>query len=267
MSVTMSDVAHLAGVNKATVSRALKGDPRISVATREKVWKAAKTLGYEPDAVARVLSTHTSDLVGVIFNSLSEPWTGVFLAGLERVLLRHRVEMIVKSTSGKDEQSHNVLKALRSRRADGLIWVDPPSSLKIDLPLVSVGRVLENGFSIVLNLGSLCEKLGSLSQSPWSLCFLEKSTFLDSFMKQLTEFPHPVAKRFQILDQGQKASTKSPILYISTLPPNPQDNGYFLHIPFFELGAIAGRVFLNSLQDRGVRPVNVLMTPTVALRP
>ena len=48
----MDDVARLAGVNKATVSRALKGDHRISPATREKVWKSAKVLGYHPDAVA-----------------------------------------------------------------------------------------------------------------------------------------------------------------------------------------------------------------------
>ena len=48
----MEDVAKLAGVNKATVSRALKGDSRISSATREKVWEAARSLGYQPDAVA-----------------------------------------------------------------------------------------------------------------------------------------------------------------------------------------------------------------------
>lgn len=261
----MSDVARLAGVNKATVSRALKGDSRISPATREKVWKAAKTLGYEPDAVARVLSTHTSDLVGVIFNSLSEPWTGVFLAGLERVLLRHRVEMIVKSTSGKDEQSLNVLKALRSRRADGIIWIDPPSSIKIDLPLVSVGRSVKDGFSILLDLKSLCEKLGSLSQHPWKLSILEKSTFFTSLTEQLLEFPHPVAKQFQVVEKDQRTPTRSPILYIGTFPTNVQAPGYFLNIHFFELGTIAGRIFHNSLQDRGVRPVNVLMTPTIVL--
>ncbi|MBP9028047.1 MAG: LacI family DNA-binding transcriptional regulator, partial [Aminivibrio sp.] len=46
---TMEDVARLAGVNKATVSRALRGDSRISQTTREKVWKTAKELGYRLD--------------------------------------------------------------------------------------------------------------------------------------------------------------------------------------------------------------------------
>ncbi|HPK43333.1 MAG TPA: LacI family DNA-binding transcriptional regulator, partial [Synergistales bacterium] len=50
MRVTMSDVARAAQVNKATVSRVLRGDARISPATVEKVWAAIKELGYRPDA-------------------------------------------------------------------------------------------------------------------------------------------------------------------------------------------------------------------------
>ncbi len=60
MRVTMSDVARAAQVNKATVSRVLRGDPRISSATSEKVWAAIKDLGYRPDAIARGLSSEAA---------------------------------------------------------------------------------------------------------------------------------------------------------------------------------------------------------------
>ena len=45
-AVTLGDVARVADVHKATAARALNHDPRISVATREKVEQAARTLGY-----------------------------------------------------------------------------------------------------------------------------------------------------------------------------------------------------------------------------
>ena len=267
MSVTMADVARLAGVNKATVSRALKGDPRISAVTREKVWKAARSLGYEPDALARGLSTHTSDLVGVVFNSLSEPWTGLFLAGLERVLLRHRVEMIVKSTSGSDEQAHNVLRALRSRKVDGVIWISPAKIKSLtDIPVISVGRVYDKGYSILMDMSSLCEKLASLSESPWSIFNVDTNSFIDVLLEQLKSLQHPVARKIMLLKTEDVAITDPPILFIGSSPVLVNQKGYCLSIPFFELGTITGRVFLNSLQDRGVRPSKVLMTPSISLK-
>ncbi|HDQ93285.1 MAG TPA: LacI family transcriptional regulator, partial [Synergistetes bacterium] len=63
----MSDVAAAAGVNKATVSRVLRGDPRISSSTAEKVWETIKKLGYRPDAIARGLSSRRSDTLGLFF--------------------------------------------------------------------------------------------------------------------------------------------------------------------------------------------------------
>ena len=139
MSVTMADVARLAGVNKATVSRALKGDHRISPSTREKVWNAAKSLGYEPDAVARGLSSQRTDLIGVVFPDLNLSSTGFFLAGLERVFSRHKLELLVKSISLAGQHEENIMRNLRSRKVDGIVWFgnklpDPG----IDIPVVSI---------------------------------------------------------------------------------------------------------------------------------
>ena len=67
--VTMADVAAAAGVNKGTVSRALRGDKRISNETRERIWRIARELGYEPDAVASGLSSRRTGVVAVVVES------------------------------------------------------------------------------------------------------------------------------------------------------------------------------------------------------
>lgn len=63
---TSIDVAKLAGVSQPTVSRAF--DPSSSVApeTRERVLNAAQELGYQPNVIARSLSTRRSNIVGIV---------------------------------------------------------------------------------------------------------------------------------------------------------------------------------------------------------
>ena len=60
MAVTSHDVARLAGVSQATVSRALRDDARVTAATRARVRQAAATLGYVPSELGRGLSTRTT---------------------------------------------------------------------------------------------------------------------------------------------------------------------------------------------------------------
>ncbi|HAH87103.1 MAG TPA: hypothetical protein DCL60_06995 [Armatimonadetes bacterium] len=78
---TRSDVALLAGVDKSTVSRVMTGHKAISQATRLKVLKVAEQIGYRPNALARILASQRSRLIGVIINSL---WTG-----LQTEMFRH----------------------------------------------------------------------------------------------------------------------------------------------------------------------------------
>ena len=64
---TIKDVAAAAGVSVSTASRALNDNPRISTATVAKVKAAAAQLNYQPNRLARTLSTGEARMVGAIF--------------------------------------------------------------------------------------------------------------------------------------------------------------------------------------------------------
>jgi LacI family transcriptional regulator len=63
---TIRDIAELTGHAVSTVSRALRGDPKITVATRERITKAAEKLGYRPNIFARGLSTQDSRMLALL---------------------------------------------------------------------------------------------------------------------------------------------------------------------------------------------------------
>jgi LacI family transcriptional regulator len=98
VTVTSHDVARLSGVSQPTVSRALRGDPRVAEPTRQKVLKAAAELGYVPSELGRSLATRTTrqiamvaDLRNALYPTLVEPLHDRFAEqGLRMVLLAER---------------------------------------------------------------------------------------------------------------------------------------------------------------------------------
>jgi DNA-binding LacI/PurR family transcriptional regulator len=71
---TVVTLARLAGVAASTVSRALKGDPRISLTTRRRIEALALERGYTPNAFARTLSSGRSGLVGLVLGPVENPF-------------------------------------------------------------------------------------------------------------------------------------------------------------------------------------------------
>lgn len=69
-NASMQDVASAAGVHRATVSRALRNDPRISEVTRKAVQEAAQRLGYQPHALVSLLMTHRRAVTEPNFHSV-----------------------------------------------------------------------------------------------------------------------------------------------------------------------------------------------------
>ncbi|MFF7361492.1 substrate-binding domain-containing protein [Streptomyces sp. NPDC008125] len=98
MGITSHDVARLAGVSQPTVSRALRDDPRVSQATREKVRRAAQALNYVPSEAGRTLSTSATRRVGVIVTDLTNPFYPHVIAPLHDELssLGYRMMLITE---------------------------------------------------------------------------------------------------------------------------------------------------------------------------
>src|SRR3546814_16236147 len=72
-SVKLSDVAAIAGVSTATVSRCLNRPERVSADLRARVRTAIDALGYVPDAADRALASRRSRTIGAVVPTLSHP--------------------------------------------------------------------------------------------------------------------------------------------------------------------------------------------------
>ncbi|MFZ3566104.1 LacI family DNA-binding transcriptional regulator [Streptomyces sp. BH097] len=95
MAITSHDVAKLAGVSQPTVSRALRDDPRVSLATREKIKRAAQALNYVPSEAGRTLSTRSTHRVGVIVTDMTNPFYPHVVAPLHDELERLGYRMML----------------------------------------------------------------------------------------------------------------------------------------------------------------------------
>ncbi len=144
MAATSHDVAMRAGVSQPTVSRALRDDPRVAPATKEKVRRAAADLGYVPSDVGRSLATRSTrqiamvaDLRNALYPSLVEPLHDTFES------LGYRMVLIAERGEGK-----TVYERLMDRSVDGAILTTTrlgsplsTSLLERGLPFVELNRM------------------------------------------------------------------------------------------------------------------------------
>ncbi|MGA6161165.1 LacI family DNA-binding transcriptional regulator [Amycolatopsis magusensis] len=118
MAITSHDVARLAGVSQATVSRALRGDPRVTSATLDRVRRAAEALNYVPSEAGRSLSTRTSRRVGVVISDLTNPFYPHLVGPLHDELeqLDYRMMLFTERT-----ESAIATQRLLDRSIDGVV--------------------------------------------------------------------------------------------------------------------------------------------------
>lgn len=85
---TRHDVAELAGVSVATVSYVVNNGPRpVAIDTRERVLAAIDELHYRPHAIARSLKTGSTRTIGLLVQSLIEPYVGNLVNAVEDYLV------------------------------------------------------------------------------------------------------------------------------------------------------------------------------------
>lgn len=94
-SITAKQVAKTIGVSQSTVSRAFTEDASIAAETRERVMRAALKLGYEPNVIARSLSTRRTNIVGIVMANLTNPFYPEVLEQLSKALQRNGLQTLL----------------------------------------------------------------------------------------------------------------------------------------------------------------------------
>ncbi len=120
-SLTLRDVSEASGVSEMTVSRVLRNRGDVSNATRERVLRAAKDLGYVPNKIAGALASQRVNLVGVIIPSLSNMVFPEVLGGISQVLEETDLQPVVGVSDYLPEKEEKVLYEMLSWRPSGVI--------------------------------------------------------------------------------------------------------------------------------------------------
>ena len=120
---TLRDVAQLAGVHPATASRALNPQtrPLVNAETARKVLRAAESIGYQPNPIARSLKTARSSTVGLVIPDLTNPLFPPIVRGIEDVLTTAGYSAWIVNTDNDPRREEAQIESLRSRQVEGLI--------------------------------------------------------------------------------------------------------------------------------------------------
>ncbi|WP_432460077.1 MULTISPECIES: LacI family DNA-binding transcriptional regulator [unclassified Agarivorans] len=126
---TIKDVAKLAGVSTATVSRAMTDPAKVSDKTRLKVELAIAQSGYAPNVIARNLRRSESKTVVIIVPDIANMFFANIVRGIQQIALQNAYKVLLGDSIHTVEQAKEYMDLVRSKQADGII------SLTAELPM------------------------------------------------------------------------------------------------------------------------------------
>jgi DNA-binding LacI/PurR family transcriptional regulator len=148
---TLDEVARVAGVSRATVSRVVNGSPKVSADVRRTVEKAIDRLGYVPNRAARSLVTRKSDSIAVVITEpasrlFNDPFFPRLVRGISAALSVRDLQLVLLMPNDEDDEQRTV-RYLTAGHVDGVILVSlhgndplPDQLASRRIPSVVLGR-------------------------------------------------------------------------------------------------------------------------------
>lgn len=118
---TIKDVAALAGVSFATVSRTLADRPEISGETKARVRAACAQLGYVPNAAAKGLTGRGTQTLGLVVPDVSNPYFSGLATAIERTAAENGYRVLLSNSLQNQDRERQVMDSLLARQIDGLV--------------------------------------------------------------------------------------------------------------------------------------------------
>ncbi|WP_187445402.1 LacI family DNA-binding transcriptional regulator [Bacillus infantis] len=120
MKLTIKDIAKMAGVSVATVSRVINKSKPVNDEIREKVEKVIRETQFRPNALARGLISKSTNLIGVIFPQINYT-SAELINGIEDVANRNGYNIILSNTRLDPEMELKSLEIFKEKQVDGII--------------------------------------------------------------------------------------------------------------------------------------------------
>jgi DNA-binding LacI/PurR family transcriptional regulator len=143
-SITIHEVASLAGVSTATVTRVLRGDAQVTGETRERVQRILNSTGYHVNAIAQSLRTKRVATVAHILSSLlPNPFYANVARGLQREATKYGYEVLVYNAEESPKLELEAVQAALRRRSDAIIFTTPIKAENVALATGAGVRVVQ----------------------------------------------------------------------------------------------------------------------------
>jgi len=151
VKVTIKDIARLAEVSTATVSKVMnQKDEKISLATRERVMKIINEVGYVPNRIASSMVTKRTKTLGLIIPDIANPFFPELARGAEDLANREGYTLILCNSDNSLEKEDAYIEMLQEKMVDGIIFTASSSRIevglalqKVRIPVITVDRDIE----------------------------------------------------------------------------------------------------------------------------
>lgn len=154
MKITINEVAKIAGVSKATISRVLNNSKPVSSEVKDRVMKVIAETGYSPNLLARGLATQETRLIGVVIPDITNPYFSELVKGIEEEANSKDYNILLCNSYLNHQKEIRYLNILKDKVVDGIIFMTTDQTKeqevffeKYDKAVITIGRSLE-GISI-----------------------------------------------------------------------------------------------------------------------
>lgn len=120
-NITMQELADLAGVSIATVSRVFNGSEKVSGSTRKKILDLAEKFNFHPNETARTMAAGKSKLLAVILPDIVNPYFSILLQYIEELCEKNGYSMIFFNSNGDAEKEKSIVMKMIARQTDGML--------------------------------------------------------------------------------------------------------------------------------------------------
>ena len=142
-TITIKEVARVAGVSVTTVSNYLNGQmSRMSEETRNKVQQVIEDLNYRPSAAAQSMRSNSTKVIGVIVGDISNIFSSLLCGGIQQVLRPKQYSVMLLSTDDDPSEENRCLDALLRQDVDGIIMQPTQENPEAFYPIVTARKPL-----------------------------------------------------------------------------------------------------------------------------